>query len=71
MGPVANPQSVGGKVFAGLYALYSGLVLILVAGVVFAPVVHRFLHRSHIDEADESPDPPPKEQRPRARRSPK
>ena len=52
MGPLANPQTAGGKLFAGCYALYSGLVLILVAGVVFAPVVHRFLHRFHVEEAE-------------------
>lgn len=71
MGPLANPQSVGGKLFAGLYALYSGLFLILVAGVVFAPVVHRFLHRFHIDESNDSADQPPKQKRPGAKRSPK
>jgi hypothetical protein len=53
MGPLANPQTVGGKLFAGCYALYSGLVLILVAGVVFAPVVHRFLHKFHVEESKE------------------
>jgi hypothetical protein len=51
MGPLMNPQTAGGKLFAGCYALYSGLVLILVAGVVFAPVVHRFLHKFHVDES--------------------
>ena len=51
MGPLANPQTVGGKLFAGCYALYSGLVLILGAGIAFAPVVHRFLHRFHVDES--------------------
>lgn len=55
MGPLANPQTVGGKLFAGGYALYSGLVLILAAGVVFAPVVHRFLHRFHVEESKGKP----------------
>lgn len=53
MGPLASPQSAGGKLFAGCYALYSGLVLILVAGVVFAPVVHRFLHAFHAEESED------------------
>ena len=53
MGPLANPQTVGGKLFAGCYALYSGLVLILGAGIAFAPVVHRFLHRFHVDESND------------------
>src|SRR5258705_13970511 len=50
MGPLANPQTTGGKLFAGCYALYSGLVVIIVAGVIFAPVFHRFLHKFHVDE---------------------
>jgi len=48
MGPVNAPLSVGGKLFAGLYALYCGLMLILVAGLLFAPVVHRSLHKFHL-----------------------
>ena len=52
MGPLLSPQTEGGKLFAGLYALYSGLAVILIAGVIFGPVVHRFLHRFHA-EADE------------------
>jgi hypothetical protein len=47
MGPVNPPQSAAGKLFAGLYALYCGLIVIVVAGIVFAPVVHRFLHKFH------------------------
>jgi hypothetical protein len=52
MGPVAPIQTNAGKFFAGCYALYSGLVVIAVAGVIFAPVVHRMLHRFHA-QADE------------------
>lgn len=70
MGPLANPQSVGGKLFAGFYALYSGLFLILVAGLMFAPIVHRFLHRFHIDDTDEKPDEPPAKQKRRVKRTP-
>jgi hypothetical protein len=47
MGPVAQIQSTGGKLFAGTYALYSGLVFLVVAGLLLAPVVHRVLHRFH------------------------
>jgi hypothetical protein len=39
----------GGKLFAGLYALYCGLAVIAVAGVMLAPVVHRFLHKLHVE----------------------
>ena len=55
MGPLASPQTAGGKLFAGFYALYSGLVVIFVAGVIFAPVLHRFLHKFHVEE-EGSPD---------------
>ena len=51
MGPVGTLQTAGGKLFAGCYALYSGLLLIVTAGVVFAPVVHRFLHKFHVEES--------------------
>ena len=38
-----------GKIFAGCYALYSGLAVIVISGVIFAPVIHRFLHRFHAE----------------------
>jgi hypothetical protein len=50
MGPVDMPQTAGGKLFAGLYALYSGLLFLVTAGVVFAPVLHRWMHRFHLEE---------------------
>jgi hypothetical protein len=50
MGPVNAPQSAPGKLFAGLYALYAGLVFLIVVGLVFTPVVHRLMHRFHLDE---------------------
>jgi hypothetical protein len=50
MGPVTTLESDWAKVFAGLYALYSGLLLIGVTGVVLAPVFHRVLHAIHADE---------------------
>ncbi len=49
MGPLAQPETDVQKIFAGIYALYSGLVLLVAAGVVFAPVIHRFLHVMHAD----------------------
>jgi hypothetical protein len=51
MGPVQAPVSDGGKLFAGAYALYCGLVFIVVAGLIIAPVIHRILHRLHWDES--------------------
>ena len=50
MGPVDAPKTDGGKIFAGVYALYAGLVFILAAGLVFLPVLHRLLHKLHWDK---------------------
>jgi hypothetical protein len=50
MGPVNLPQTAAGKLFAGLYALYAGLVFIVTAALLFTPVLHRVLHRFHWDE---------------------
>ena len=50
MGPVDAPKTDVGKVFAGCYALYAGLVFLVVAGLLLAPLVHRLLHRLHWDE---------------------
>jgi hypothetical protein len=50
MGPIEQPQTSAGKFFAGMYSLYCGLAVILVAGVIFAPVVHRVIHKFHIEE---------------------
>jgi len=47
MGPVDVPRTDGGKLFAGLYALYAGLVFLVAAGLIIAPVVHRLMHRFH------------------------
>lgn len=49
MGPVNPPATFGGKLFAGLYALYCGLAVIFVAGVILAPIAHRVLHRFHVE----------------------
>ena len=49
MGPVNPIQSWGGKLFAGFYALYSGLALITVVAISFAPIFNRFLHRFHLE----------------------
>ena len=49
MGPLATLATAQGKLFAGFYALFSGLVFVVVMGIVFAPVVHRFMHRFHLE----------------------
>ena len=51
MGPVNAPVTEGGKLFAGFYALFCGLVVIAVTGIVLAPLAHRILHRFHLEDA--------------------
>jgi hypothetical protein len=53
MGPVSTLKTSAGKLFASAYALYSGLALISVAGILLGPIVHRFLHKFHVDESDD------------------
>lgn len=50
MGPVNRLQTDNGKVFAGCYALYAGLVFLVVAGLLLAPMVHRIMHLVHWEE---------------------
>jgi hypothetical protein len=50
MGPVTPLATEGGKLFAGAFALYSGLVFIVCAVLVLTPVIHRVLHHFHVSE---------------------
>jgi len=52
MGPVDPMQDVPGKLFAAFYALYSGIAFLTMMAVILAPLVHRLLHRFHLDEDD-------------------
>ena len=54
MGPVNTLHTTAGKLFASFYALYSGVVFVVVAGILFAPVVHRFLHHFHLEANNSS-----------------
>jgi hypothetical protein len=49
MGPVDTLQTRAGKLFASFYALFSGIVFIMVAGLLVAPAAHRMLHRLHLE----------------------
>src|ERR1043166_7287772 len=49
MGPVDRLSSGCAKLFASVYALYSGLVLLVSVGILFAPIIHRILHRLHLE----------------------
>ena len=50
MGPLTILQTYDGKMFAGFYSLFSGLAFIIALGVIFAPIVHRFMHKFHLQE---------------------
>ena len=49
MGPVDTMESDAAKIFASLYALYSGIVFLVSVGVLAAPFLHRVMHRLHVD----------------------
>jgi len=49
MGPATELHTVAGKLFAGCYAIFSGVIFITLAAVLFAPALHRFLHRFHLE----------------------
>jgi hypothetical protein len=51
MGPVSSLQTDAGKIFAGCYALFSGLAFLTSIGIVFVPAFHRFLHKFHLEES--------------------
>jgi hypothetical protein len=52
MGPINPLTTTAAKVFAALYALFSGVMFIGIMGVVISPIIHRGLHKIHIDEQD-------------------
>lgn len=54
MGPVTFPQTIGGKIFASAYAIYSGVAFLTSVGLLFSPIIHRILHKMNIDEFPES-----------------
>lgn len=53
MGPLTPLQTNDGKLFAGFYALYSGLAFILVLGLIIGPLFHRFFHKFHLETLEE------------------
>ncbi len=54
MGPVDLLTNSAAKFFAGLYALFSGVIFLGIFGLLIAPVFHRFLHRFHLESEEES-----------------
>jgi hypothetical protein len=56
MGPMGPLGTSAGKAFAGTYALYSGLALVLTTGLILAPMLHRVMHRFHLQADDDEHD---------------
>ena len=56
MGPVTELKTAGGKLFAGFYAIFSGLFVVIATGFVLAPILHRVLHSFHIEEGKTKDD---------------
>jgi hypothetical protein len=53
MGPIGELKTTAGKIFAGSYAIFSGLVIVIATGFVLAPIFHRVLHRFHLETGEE------------------
>jgi hypothetical protein len=53
MGPLGDLKTTAGKIFAGSYAIFSGLLIVIATGFVLAPVFHRVLHKFHVEQKGE------------------
>jgi hypothetical protein len=56
MGPVGELKTSAGKLFAGFYAIFSGLLIVIATGFVLAPIMHRVLHAFHVEEGKSQDD---------------
>lgn len=52
MGPVDALRTTGGKLFAAGYSLFSGILFLVVVGIIIAPFIHRLMHRMHVDDSE-------------------
>jgi chromate transport protein ChrA len=53
MGPVETQlRTTGGKLFAGFYALYAGMVVLVAASILVAPLMHRYMHKFHLESRE-------------------
>jgi hypothetical protein len=50
MGPADPVKTTIGKIFAGTYALFSGIIFLVIIAIIFAPLFHRFFHKLHLEE---------------------
>jgi hypothetical protein len=53
MGPMGELKTTAGKIFAGSYAIFSGLIIVIATGFILAPIFHRVLHRFHVENKSE------------------
>lgn len=53
MGPLRNLNTTAGKIFAGFYALFCGLIFVSIVAILLAPIFHRFLHKFHLEQGKE------------------
>jgi hypothetical protein len=56
MGPTSELKTTGGKLFAGFYALFSGLFIVVATGLALAPLLHRMLHAFHVEQGTKDGD---------------
>ncbi len=56
MGPVGELKTVSGKLFAGTYAIISGLMIVIATGFILAPVLHRVMHLLHVETDKDKQD---------------
>jgi len=55
MGPVVDNNIVlnkAAKVFASIYAIFSGVTFLTTFGIFLTPVLHRFFHKLHLEETE-------------------
>ena len=57
MGPVDQMTTTAAKLFAGCYAIFSGLLFLTIMGIVLAPILHRVMHRFHLADEDVNGEP--------------
>ena len=70
MGPYSEPTTNGGEIFAGLYAIYCGLLLIGVTGLILSPVFHRVMHQLHLPDQEDPDEGKPKPAKPKSKPKP-
>jgi hypothetical protein len=53
MGPVETNLRDSGRIFESIYSLFCGVILLAATGILFAPIIHRVLHRFHVEDSAE------------------